>query len=204
MSQVESEPIAAADLDREGWRALNDVVAAFERDWQSNCGADPEQYLMSGPETLRLRTLIELLKVELEFRWERGERRRIDESWGRLPALGETAAIRRELVEAECITRCGLGDAVRRDELEARFGKLARDIDLPAIRRQVAREGWSAAAAETIVPADGTPGGPHLVDAPRLSPGTNVGKFVIRGELGHGGMGLSTAPTTRRLTARSL
>lgn len=174
MSTSDRPFIAAADLNREGWLALSAAVAAFERANRQSPAADPAEFLMDGPPEIRQRTLIELLKVDLEHRWERREQARIEEYFERWPKLARLPDARRELLEAECVTRCGFGRVVTAGELEERFPELAWSIDLEAIHREVAAEGWSAILAETMVPGSDTPGVDSGDETPVLEPGTRI------------------------------
>ena len=119
-----SEPlISVSDLDREAWCALEDAVAAFEAAYRNKGTADPASFVLESPPTLRLRSLIELVKVDLECHCERGESLRVEEYFERWPELTAIPEARRELVEAECVTRCGFGELVGEAELKERVDR---------------------------------------------------------------------------------
>ena len=85
---------------------------------------------------MRRRTLIELVKVDQELRWQAGEHRLLESYLSDWPELSSDPELVTELLDAECLTRAGLDRLPTPDELAARFPEMARQIDLGEIARR--------------------------------------------------------------------
>jgi hypothetical protein len=72
------------DEDRD---ILEGLIQPFDESWKRNIPPDLATFLARAPERLRLRTLVELVKVDQEFRWQRGERRSLEAYLGEWPEL---------------------------------------------------------------------------------------------------------------------
>jgi tetratricopeptide (TPR) repeat protein len=84
-----SEPL---DFASEAWspeqaRALDDLCQRFEKAWKAGAGAPPllEEYLGELPKPWRPALLRELLLLDLDYRWLKGERPTADEYQDRFP-----------------------------------------------------------------------------------------------------------------------
>jgi len=113
--------ISAAQLDDQHWAVLASAVWQLERSWRAGHGADLAQYVPPPDEPLRPRVLVELIKVDQEYRWESGDRKMLEaylEDW---PELADEPEFVTELLEAECITRSCTDTTPDVEEIRSRF-----------------------------------------------------------------------------------
>jgi hypothetical protein len=91
---------SACELDDTGWGAVADAVRQLEQSWQSGGDKRLHALLPAAGDRLRSAVLLELVKVDQEFRWERGDRKRVEDYLAEWPELSLDAASISELVEA--------------------------------------------------------------------------------------------------------
>ena len=94
--------------------------------------------------------LIELLRIDQEHRWERGERRLLEQYLQDWPELIAQPAAIQELLDAECLTRFCLEDSPTRDELRQRFPQFAEAVDLDRLRGIALAEKGEASTAKGV------------------------------------------------------
>jgi tetratricopeptide (TPR) repeat protein len=159
-----SEPTSGADsswLDREA------VIERFEQAWQDKGDAHIEDFLPLETAGDQQALLWELIKVDLEYRWERGQRVRVEEYLARFPqlaAIGSEALA--ELIAEESRVREFLGCPATAEEMAERFP--GRGLSpLPDMTPQTVR--W--------------PSGPARTHAPRP---VCLGSYEVKEELGRG------------------
>lgn len=182
-----SAPVRAAELDQSDWNVLEYAVRRLESAWNEGAPAELGEYLPRVPDSLRLRILIELVLVDQEYRWRRGERPLLELYLDDWPELRRNSRVLCELLTAECATRAAAGALPSVSELRERFPELADRIDLPQIAAEVAREVTGHRRGHTT--------DPPLSDAERtaardLQPGETFGRYEIRARIGSGGMGV--------------
>jgi serine/threonine protein kinase/tetratricopeptide (TPR) repeat protein len=159
-------PATASDPDLE----LDGFVAAFESAVAVDPAADPVRFLPPPDHPLYHATLGEVVRVDLEFAWDRGDERRVEHYRDRLPQLFAHPSLLRAVVREEMRLRAAGGEELDPAEYDRRFGL-----------------GWSSAAIEcgpntTVVQA--------AVDTDRMpQPGDAVAGFVLDSELGRGAFG---------------
>ena len=181
-----------AELDDADWTRLDAAVGQLEESWRTASDATLGQLVPPCGDPLRGRVLIQLVKIDQEYRWRAGRRKLLEAYLADWPELAAESDIMTELLEAECRTRAMLDVLPAPEELRARFPEIAGGIDLAAIAAEVEREGGRSAperaAADTPGdPFDSTP--PSGTGAPRLTDSRRPARYQVRGILGQGGMG---------------
>jgi serine/threonine protein kinase/predicted ATPase len=153
------------------WYRRERQIKAFEDAWQA--GSEPAIEGFLSPESDRLALLIELVHVDLEYRFKHGREARSEQYFERFPELRSDSKIAVELLASECMLRQRHGGDCSVDDLRARFPDFA-DALVSELRLDRA----------TVL-------GPVRLD-PLLSrnPPPVVPGYEILAELGHGGMGV--------------
>ncbi|MHB1033977.1 MAG: protein kinase domain-containing protein [Pirellulales bacterium] len=160
------EPAGSDDASREH---IEGSVEPLERAWQTDGEPDLACFVPAVETPWRLRALVELIKVDQEYRCRSGRHKNTEDYLWEWPELGASDQMVRELVEAECLTRAIYDAAASREEIDQRFSRLASRIDWQAIE----------AAAEEERAAKRT-----------LKRGQRFGRYEIRGLVGEGAMGV--------------
>lgn len=150
----------------------DELVERFEEAWQQGIPPSLEQFLPSaGPPEVRRAILLELLPIDLEYRWRRpspGARPWVLEDYlARFPELGPAAHLPAELIVEEYRARVRWGDAPPHAGYAARFpaqaGPLAKLlVDMDA---RLATE----YGGQRSVPADSLPMAQALAEGSRTS-----------------------------------
>lgn len=184
-----TDPLWIAALeDDAAWQVVADAVDAFERQWQmagsDDDGPDLRPHVRTVPAELRELVLIELIKVDQEYRWQRNQRKPVEEYLREWPDLAARDAAVAELLQAECATQayCDQETSVLhlRRAVSRRYPRLAADVDTHRTVRSVLRD-----CQQPSKPAERD--APQI--APRLQPGQEFAGMEIRKCLGEGGMG---------------
>ncbi len=128
------------ELTHDDWAALSEAVLQFEALWQQTTAPSMRQFLRSEGDPLRLRLLIELVRVDQERRWERGDRKQVEDYLQDWPELGATPRALAELLQSECLMRFCLDDAPSSAEVSQRFPQLVDQVDLEQLRAQASDE----------------------------------------------------------------
>ena len=183
--------LSATQLDCGQWAALADAEQALEESWHSGEAPELGRLLPPADDPSRVRVLVELIKVDQEFRFKNGQQKPLEaylQEWDELRASPELV---RELLEAECLTRATLAAAPTAEELRTRFPEIATSIDLDRIKAAAESELTPASPALATETSRGslehTPSQEGL-PAP-LPVGERFGRYEIRALLGHGAMG---------------
>ncbi len=164
-------PSSAADA---GALRLNDYVARYERA-QEQGDADLALFLPGPADPLYLPTLRELVRLDLEYGWQRGRPATLADYRQRFPELFLDAASVQEMAFEEYRLRCQAGEAPAPESYHIIYG--------------VNTGGWPG--------PPGCPGGPGQGAAGRLAdalarlpePGTRFLNFLLVAELGRGAFG---------------
>src|SRR5947199_10870984 len=96
----------AADPDLE----LDGFVAAFEAAYARDPAADVAAFLPPPDHPRYPHVLCELVRVDLEFAWDRGEARRVEDYRGRFPALFRDPTLLRAVAREELRVRAAVGE----------------------------------------------------------------------------------------------
>ncbi len=139
------------------WDALAERVEAFVVAWQSGAPPNVEDFAPSEPPTVRRLTLVELIKIDMEHRWQVGGSPRWIEEYVRLlPELADTDGPPADLIYEEFHLRRQRGDAVNPPEYLDRFpgraDPLRRLFGLGAPEHSTAL--FSGGPLETIEPGE--------------------------------------------------
>ena len=172
------------------WSTLTECLERFEVAWQTGRPPELAQFVPFG-DPIRRGVLAELIKTDQELRCA-AARKSVEDYLAEWPELSDDGDTVLELLEAECLTRAGLGEVSSADELDRRFPNQAVDIDLAAVHPAAENESLSAdamcATAQTVAgDAGDTPCGAS--GAAVLYIGQRFGRYEVRSLLGHGGMG---------------
>ncbi|MEK6238923.1 MAG: hypothetical protein N2C14_29765, partial [Planctomycetales bacterium] len=123
------EPTLSLSSADEAWDALADTVGEFVEAWDA--GGDPpglEQFLPEQPLALRRMTLIELIKVDLEYRWwDRKTPKPLEEYLEEFPELADNGPPV-DLVYEEYHVRKKCGDDLQAEECLKRFPRHAEAL----------------------------------------------------------------------------
>ncbi len=174
----------------DSWRDREDVIDRYEQAWQVAGEADLADFLPPTGDARYLLLLHELIKIDLEYRWGRGQSPRAEDYAGRFPELGAPLLVPRELIAEEAQVRAFHGRPLSRDELRERFpGREEELLELADGRRDLStREQLANAPAEvTSLPfhysdASTPSAGAGLEERPR-----RLGRYEVRERLGRGG-----------------
>lgn len=116
------------------WVEKETFIEAFEAAFAADVDADFAVFIPPSEHPLRLPVLEELVRIDLEHHWLRGEPRWLEHYFRRFPELIETSAVVRTLAFEEHRLRRQAGQSVQAAEYRERFGiDPSRDIndDLP-------------------------------------------------------------------------
>lgn len=110
------------------WSQLESVLEVFSRAW-SESPTPPElvEYLDASSGSIRPKLAVELIKIDLEARWQRGLRRLIEDYREKLPDLDQW--ISGTLIFEEYHIRNQAGDSVTPAEYFRRFPDHARELE---------------------------------------------------------------------------
>lgn len=112
------------------WSIVSERVEAFVAAWDA-AGELPAlaDFLPEGSDALRRLVLVELIKVDLAYRWERPEaRRRLEDYLAEFPELAEQGETPCDLIYEEYFVRKQAGDPVSVDDCCRRFPRQADEL----------------------------------------------------------------------------
>jgi hypothetical protein len=94
-------------------------LVEFDGGWREGLLAERARGLPAGP--LRLPALVEMVKIDLERRWQRGARATLEDYLGAYPELGGPDGVPLSLIRAEHEVLLQFGARVRLEEYARRF-----------------------------------------------------------------------------------
>src|SRR5687768_15841051 len=104
------------------WDALAERVETFVEAWETLRRPPPlEDHLPPEPPVLRKLTLIELIKVDLEYRWKENSPKSIEEYAAEFPELNGESGPPADLIYEEYHIRRAQGDTVYAEDYFDRF-----------------------------------------------------------------------------------
>lgn len=104
------------------WMLVDEYVAGFERARAADASARLGDYLPEADDPLYLSVLSELVRVDLEDAWEKGEPRRVDAYRDEFPALFGNPARLAEVASEEYRLRQLAGEPVSLSDYRSRYG----------------------------------------------------------------------------------
>ena len=127
-------------LSQEEWEFIDEAGQRLEQAWTDSAEVDLSEFVPSSDHPLCERTLIELIKIDQERRWEGSEPKKLEDYLREWPNLQDRLGVLAELLWAECQTRAYLNKPVSEEELRERFPRIADRIDLTRLAVEVAAE----------------------------------------------------------------
>ena len=122
MTPPKSGPYDRPDTPTDSGDELDDYVRAFELAHARRGEADPAAYLPPTGHPLRAAVLRELVRVDLEYGWERGRPRDLSEYLITFPALAADSDGLREIAFEEYRLRRQAGQCASAGEYLTRYG----------------------------------------------------------------------------------
>lgn len=175
------------------WEMVAEAIDGLSEAWESHlgqAGEEPElaKWVPSGDQDLRMLALSELVKVDLEYRWQGGlSPAKVEDYAKNFPELGNEGHIPIELIHEELQVRMQAGDRVTEDEVYRRFPAQATAICKLVGGMAVAGTPTCTYFAETV---KGTQLGTDVKlvqpERPSFHPGDKIDDFVLLATLGSG------------------
>ncbi len=122
------------------WMVLDQAILRFEDAWRTSPRPELSQFLPVCDEPTRRRVLVELVKVDQEWRCRAGEPRFVEAYLTEWPDLRGSENVLAELLSAECLTRAVLGEMPSFRDLRSRFPTVCERIPLGRIRAEAENE----------------------------------------------------------------
>lgn len=182
----------ADELSDSNWKLLDEAVLRMEDACRDGNPVALEDFVPPSDHPLRRAILVEMIKVDMEGKFHRGEPKRLEQYAEAWPELANDDAGLLELLSFECGTAAVCGRPIDQAELQRRFPTLASAVDIAAINAsgtheaEVVRQRRASAEARSISEDSSTP---TPTAAVTLAPGDRFGDYEIRKRLGMGGMG---------------
>jgi len=183
-----------AERDDADWTRLDAAVGQLEESWRTASDATLGQLVPPCGDPLRGPVLIQLIKIDQEYRWRAGRRKLLEAYLADWPELSNRSQAVVELLEAECRTRAIFESMPALEELQSRFPEVAGQVDLVSIAKNAEREGgqsspdpnWDAPATP-----EGSMGSTPSQRGGTLPPSASPlgSRYEICAILGQGGMG---------------
>ncbi len=165
---------------------LEDAVEQFELAWESDCPKTIEQILVSVAEEFRRDVLVELIRIEMELRFQQGQRVSTRDYLDRFPLLENDLAAIGDVAFEEYRQRVRAGESVNRNDWAQAYG-----IKVDAWPK------WDASTADPSESGSASNASQKSVDS--ISPQEFAGSlpqigsrwhgFEIVGQLGKGAFG---------------
>ena len=190
---LNSTPKAPHDeSDGQVWTMISESVQRLETSWATASSVSLASLLPGQDHSFRRRILLELIKVDQEYRWKSADRKLTEQYLDEWPELGREDEVVLELLEAECLTRAVVGELPEAAELQRRFPGVAHRINLQEVQQRTSGETMSGPTWTPQIDSPTSPSrldGSDPVDAPPLQIGQPFGRYEINALLGEGGMG---------------
>jgi predicted Ser/Thr protein kinase len=175
------------NLSAEDGRRLEAWLVNFDRTWQEDLLARRVQELPPTGTPWRFPALVEMVKIDLERQWQRGQRPGLENYLQTYPELGDPVSVPVDLLQAEYEVRQQFSSGPDLAEFARRFPHQAEELrrlvdQAPAstLRGQSGGDGLASLRPSTVT------------NAPPPQAGTlpeQFGRYRIVRKLGRGGMG---------------
>ncbi len=167
-----NEQQLAKNLSEEDHRMLDSLLVSFDQAWTEKLLQERVDALPPTGSPVRMAALIELIKIDIERQWQRGNQIPVEEYLTRYPELVTPETVPTSLIQAEYEVRCQFGAALQLEELCQRFPAHASELE------QLVAD--SQAKTHRQNPNDS-------VGSVAF---TQVGQYRIQEKIGQGGMGI--------------
>ncbi|MEM8679713.1 MAG: serine/threonine-protein kinase, partial [Planctomycetota bacterium] len=180
--------------DEQVWESIDKAVERFEHSLQSGGEVDLASLVPPPSNPHHLPVLSTLVKVELEARWERGARPRLEAYLQQWPELEEDDETLLDLIAAECRIRRHHGESPHLSETQQRFPHLADHAEFASLTgdsKQTSEVSHEIRVSSSLLESIGTGTlfQPLNQENPALQRGSKLGRFDVLAVLGRGGMG---------------
>jgi serine/threonine protein kinase len=174
-------PTNLGQLGTKEWEFLQDCADRFEKAWESSATVEINEYLPAPGAPLRRLTLEELIKIDLEIRWRRGQILGLEYYLEKFPELGTPRDLPAQLIYEEYRVRHLFGDKPAPGFFQKRF-----PAQFPDVQRliQVHSVGVPRTLPHAPTPAIPSVGGP----GPATTPSFDV-DYKLLNRIGTGGFG---------------
>jgi serine/threonine protein kinase len=149
-------PATRAPLEPSDWDQVRQLANSFKKALQTTSAVELARFLPT-PGRVRPWALVELVKVELAFRWEHGRGVLLDHYLEKYPDLGPAQELPAALVYQEYCQRHLHGDSPPLITYQARFPKQFADL------QRLAQEQPITGHEPTAIPGATSPAGPQLL-----------------------------------------
>ncbi len=165
-------------------------LAEFDQSWKEDLLKAWLRKLPSPGDPKRLPALVEMVKIDLEWRWQKGKGVRLEKYLANLPELGTPETVSADLILAEYEARREAGvpkplEAFmeRFPHLTAELSRLAGGAEGPGFGAKLVQSTPHSMSADVPTPL------PAASATPAGSLPKQIGRYLILKELGEGGMG---------------
>jgi serine/threonine protein kinase len=187
--------------DEELWDQIAEAIDRLSAAWDlhfTGSRTEPRlgEYLPADKPELAKYILPELVKVDLEYRWQfRRSPRRVEEYVADFPTLGPVSQLPVDLIHEELQVRMQAGDRVTEAEIRRRFPGQATSLCELVGGMAVTGSPTCTYYAASTKKSDGPPGSEGVPSAPskleedfelNFEPGQTIDDFQLLTELGHG------------------
>src|SRR5262245_44980437 len=162
------------------WLTAEAVFQRFEAAWQYRPFPSVVDFLPADNAPERVDILVELIKIDLEYRWQHGERAHIERYFVQFAELGPVQLL--DLLSQEALVRKEHGDPFLLDEFAARFPDRADELrnwpEFSVLNRIESRPEHSPQPPVQAAPRPEAP-----------APLSRLGRYELRRPIGQGGFG---------------
>src|SRR4051794_25021312 len=100
-----SSPLESSAHANDAWRMREEILDRFELAWRADGKACIEKFLPAPGTAGRDELICELIKIDLEYRWDKGQRATLEQYFTQFPQLLSSAATVLELIREEIQVR---------------------------------------------------------------------------------------------------
>ena len=184
----------AETLPQDVWNRLSDCLERFEEACGAGITADWREFLPDDTGEHTAAFVAELIKVDWERRWRRGERRLTEDYLAECPGGVVDDRLALELLHNECLLRCQVGECVDEPSLTRRFPELTNGDAFTSMLASIKQHDSEAVNGSSC--PDGRISVATSIDAPD---GKSFGRYILTDVLGRGAMGIVFRAYDRKL-----